>query len=255
ISPDLLEMERQFLSFTTKSGFSGVWKLPRIHEHALKAGSVMVIKNNSGKTLERGKLSGHCFGIDTREGYGKIKISPGKKKDLTYEIYELAAPSLPPSEDLVKIQETIKRILLEHIKMQLKLDALRKAQKSQLPSNSFIGKIGMFINQVKTFEDLNVQFFSQLRDIGKKQLEKIEKHLFIEGVEKKQVNIEKVKKFFIDIKNKPEMDSPILRELLTQAGIDEHFFNDNETAFDLYKFYARLFLSSLRLVSRRKDEE
>lgn len=255
ISPDLLEMERQFLSFTTKSGFSGVWKLPRIHEHALKAGSVMVIKNNSGKTLERGKLSGHCFGIDTREGYGKIKISPGKRRDLTYEIYELAAPSIPPSEDLVKIQETIKRILLEHIKMQLKLDALRKAQKSQLPSNSFIGKIGMFINQVKTFEDLNVQFFSQLRDIGKKQLEKIEKHLFIEGVEKKQVNIEKVKKFFIDIKNKPEMDSPILRELLTQAGIDEHFFNDNETAFDLYKFYARLFLSSLRLVSRRKDEE
>ena len=255
ISPDMLEIERQFLAFTTKSGFSGIWKLPRIQEHALKAGSVIVIKNNSGKIFELGKLAGHCFGIDTREGNGKIKINRRKEEDFKYEKYKQEALSIPPSEELVKIQETIKRVLLEHIKAQLKIDALRKAQSSQLPSNSFLGKIDMFMNQAKTFADLNSQYLSQLRDIGKKQLEKIEEHLFVDVIEKK-VEIEKIKKFLIKIKNEHEINSRELRDILKLAKIDEHFFeNDEEITFTLYKHYARLFLSSLRLIKRRNDEE
>ena len=254
ISPGMLQMERQFLAFTTKSGFSGVWRLPRIQENAIKAGSVIVIKNNSGQSLDLGKISGQYFGIDTREGCGKIKISRCKRKNLTYEMYKPDPPPLPFAENLEKIQETIKGILLLHIRLQLKTTALQKAQQSQLPSNSFIGKIGMFVQQAKTFKDLN-EYFSQLRERGKKQLEKIERPLFIEGIEKKQVEIDKVKKFILDNRKKSGVDAEKIRDILRTARIDEHFFTGEETAFDLYKYYAGLFLSTLRLVSRRKDEE
>lgn len=254
ISPGMLQLERQFLAFTTKSGFSGVWRLPRIQENAIKAGSVIVIKNNSGQSLDLGKIFGHGFGIDTREGCGKIKISRCKRRNLTYRGYEPDPPPLPAAENLEKIRETIKGILLLHLRSQLKTAALQKARQSQLPSNSFIGKIGMFVRQAKTFKDLN-GYFSQLRERGKKQLEKIERPLFIEGIEKKQVEIDRVKKFILDNREKSRVDAEKIRDILRTARIDEHFFTGEETAFDLYKYYAGFFLSTLRLVSRRKDEE
>jgi hypothetical protein len=261
-------MERQMVSFTTKSGFSGVWKMPRIQENALKAGSVMVIRNNSGKNLELEKLSNHSFGIDIREGCGKININRHGKKHLLHEPFEPSSPTIPASENLKKIPGLIERIHLTNIRAQLKLTALQKARKSLSPSGSFIGRMGMFIQAAKDFEELNANYLSKLRQKSKNQLEKIERHLLIRNFTVKQeengkekpgkvkgVDIEKIKTLISQARDNSGLDNPALRHVFQLAGIDEHFFLAEKTVFDLYRYYASLFLSSLRLVNRRKDGE
>jgi CRISPR-associated protein Csx10 len=268
ISPALLVVERQMVSFTAKSGFSGVWKMPRIQENALKAGSVMVIRNNSGQNLHLEKLSNHSFGIDIRDGCGKININRHGKKHLRHEPFEPAAPTIPASENLKKMPGLIERIHLKHIRAQLKAAALQKARESLSPSNSFIGRMGMFIRAARDFEELDTHYLRQLRQKSKNQLEKIERHLLIgdftvkpgeNGKEKpanvKGVDIEKIKTFISQARDNSGLDKPGLRHVFQLAGIDEHFFLAEKTVFDLYRFYAGQFLSALRLVNRRKDGE
>ncbi|MGD2088563.1 MAG: RAMP superfamily CRISPR-associated protein [Candidatus Aminicenantes bacterium] len=268
ISPEVLELERQMVSFTSKSGFSGIWKMPRIQENALKAGSVMVIRNNSGQNLELAKLSNHCFGIDIRDGCGKISINRHGKKSLRHEPYEPAAPNIPAGENLKKIPGLIERIHLKHMRSQLKAAALQKARHSLSPSGSFIGRMDMFIRAAGNFEELNTSYLSQLRQKSKNQLEKIERHLLIRdftvkteenGKEKpakvKGVEIEKIKTFISQARDKSGLDNPALRHVFQLAGIDEHFFLAEKTVFDLYRYYAGQFLSTLRLVNRRNDGE
>jgi uncharacterized protein (UPF0335 family) len=160
---------------------------------------------------------------------------------------------LPAAENLVKIQGIIKNILLQKIRSQLKASALQKAQKCQLPSNSFIGKIGMFVHQAKNFKDLNT-YLNQLRERGKKQLEKIERPLLIEIIEKKQVEIDKVKKFILDNRKKSGIDAGNIRNILRTAQVDEHFFTNDENLFDLYRYYAGFFLNTLRLIGRKQED-
>jgi CRISPR-associated protein Csx10 len=268
ISPGVLELERQMVSFTSKSGFSGIWKMPRIQENALKAGSVLVIRNNSGQKLDLAKLSYHCFGIDIREGFGKININRHGKKPLHQKPYEPAAPNIPAGENLKKIPGLIERVHLKHMRAQLKAAALQKARQSLSPTSSFIGRMGMFIQAARNFEELNTSYLSQLRQKSKNQLEKIERHLLIrdftvkpEENEKekpakvKRVGIEEIKKFFIQARKNSGLDKPALRHVFQLAGIDEHFFLAEKTLFDLYRYYAGQFLSALRLVNRRKNGE
>lgn len=266
ISPQLLEIERTFLSFTGKSGFSGIWRMPRIQENALKAGSVMVIKNNSGRNLELEKLADHAFGFDTGEGCGKITISRHGRTSITLEYPTSQSPGFP-GKNLPLIECFIKNILRKQIHLQLKAASLENAQYSRFPSNSFIGKMGLFLEEAQSFEVLNNQYLKKLRAIGKKQLEKIEEHLMIKDltikteeknkqrIEKaKQVDIEKVKQFIIDTRNRAGIDSPGLREIMHASRIDEHFFAAEDTIFELYRYYAGIFLSTLRMVKRRQDE-
>jgi CRISPR-associated protein Csx10 len=268
ISPEVLELERQMVSFTSKSGFSGIWKMPRIQENALKAGSVLVIKNNSGQNLELAKLSHHSFGIETRDGCGKISINRHGKKSLRHEPYEPRAPIIPAGENLEKIKGLIEGIHLKHMRAQLKTTALQKARQSLSPSSSFIGRMGMFIQAAGNFEELNTSYLSKLRQKSKNQLEKIERHLLIRdftvnqeenGKEKpakvKGVDIEKIKTFISQARDNSGLDNPALRHVFQLAGIDEHFFLAEKTVFDLYRYYAGLFLSTLRLVNRRKNGE
>jgi hypothetical protein len=227
-----------------------------------------VIRNNSGQNLELEKLSNHSFGIDIRDGCGKISINRHGKRPLRYEPYEPAAPNIPAGENLKKIPGLIEGVHLKHMRAQLKATALQKARQSLSPSGSFIGRMDMFIRAAGNFEELNTNYLSKLRQKSKNQLGKIERHLLIKdftvkpeenGKEKpakvKRVDIEEIKKFFIQARVDPGLDNNALRHVFKMAGIDEHFFLAEKTVFDLYQYYAGLFLSTLRLVNRRKNGE
>jgi hypothetical protein len=242
--------------------------MPRIQENALKAGSVLVIRNNSGQNLGLEKLLNHSFGIDIREGFGKININRHGKKPIRHEPHEPAAPNIPFGENLKKIPGLIEGVHLKHMRAQLKAEALQKARQSLSPSSSFIGRMGMFIQAARNFEELNTNYLSKMRQKSKNQLEKIERHLLIRdftvkteenGKEKpvkvKGVDIEKIKTFIRQSRDNSGLDNPSIRHVFQLTGIDEHFFLAEKTLFDLYQYYAGLFLSTLRLVNRRNDGE
>jgi len=79
IDKDKIEIENAFLRFKKISGFSSIWGLPKIQANALKAGSVIVLKNNLDSDIE--VPSFHAFGIRTEEGYGQVVFEEYLEKE------------------------------------------------------------------------------------------------------------------------------------------------------------------------------
>lgn len=267
IKPTQLNIEKTFIKSTCKSGFLGVWKLPKIQQKALGAGSVVIVMNKSDLRLNLEPLYHYSFGLGTAEGCGKVDINRHGKNSLVLTPYD-HSPPLSPGTNTERIAEFIKNILIKRIDLQLKSEALKRARKSQLPSNSFIGKMGLFFKNATSFEELNEKYLNQLRSIAKKHLEKIEKHLMIKdfdvkegldnksgnGVKIKKVDTEIVGRFITDIKNKPEINSHDLRKLLGMAKIGENFFTEKETFFEIYKQFSLIYLNALKIFRRTENE-
>jgi len=241
--------KKTFLKFTRKAGFLGVWKMPKPQYNALKAGSVVVLKNISGKSLDTGEIDDRSFGENTVEGFGKVAVNWHGYQKISMETYTPRERDYP-SADLSKIKKFIKRIVLKRLETQLRITALKDARECRLPSGSFTGKLGLFFKEAKSFNDLGDKYLKKLRTTGKKQLEKIESFLKIKGDE---VNRAEVEKFIKGIKNKADIGSPVIRKILDGAGIDEDFFIGEEYLFEIYKRYAAFFLNALKL--RRRENE
>ena len=259
-----LEIEKKFLNFTEIGGFLGIWRMPKIQYKALKAGSVIVMKNCSGKTLDITPLMNKAFGVNTGEGYGQVKIDWHGNRSAVYRPHEPKSPDFP-KHNLSHAKEFIKSIFLKRLEMQLSDLAVKEAGNSLLPTNSFIGRMALFYKNAKNFNELNSKYLQQLRERGKRQLEKIEKTLKIKntGIQKdnekiqvKQVNQEEVKQLIKGGKVYQGLTSPHLRKVFEKAEIHELFFleetiNREEILFGLYKRYAAVFFRTLNLLNRR----
>jgi len=262
-----LEIEKSFLDFVDRGGFLGIWRMPKIQHKALKAGSVILLKNNSGNPLNMKPIMGRSFGANREEGYGQVQIDWHGECPVVYRKYVPGPPDFP-AKDIPGIKEFIKSIFLERLARQLNALAVQAADNAVTPTNSFIGKMAMFFKNAASFDDLNNSYLEKLRERGKKQLEKIERTLRIKNVEKhwqkdgetikekvKHVDREEVKRFIISGKVYQVLSSPGLRTIFEKAKIDEHFFvEDEKTFFNLYKGYAAAFLNTLKLLNRRKNE-
>lgn len=244
-----IDKEKTFLKFTRKAGFLGVWKMPKPQYNALKAGSVLVIKNHSGQSLDTGKIDGRCFGENTVEGFGKVAVNWHGYNEISMETYMPRDRDFP-STNLSQIRKFIERMVLKRLETELRTTALKNARDCRLPSGSFTGKLGLFFKEAKSFNDLNEKYLKKLRATGKKQLEKIESFLKLKGVEVVRADVEK---FIKGTKNKPGINSPVLRKILNSAGIDEDFFIDEKYLFGIYKRYAAFFLNALKLLRRENE--
>ena len=235
IDKDKIEVENAFLRFKKASGFSSIWGLPKIQANALKAGSVIVLKNNSNRNIELPSF--HAFGIRTEEGYGQVVFEEyveGKKfNNVKHTSEEVSCPS-----GLSFCAELIEFALLKHLKRRLKDEALNKVpEKFKIP-NAFVGKMVSFVQKSDNFDEINNKI-SRLKDRASKHLEKIAEFLYIKDKKVDKNQFEK------NVEQKL-----VLRKshILKKAKIFEGFYRSE--LYLLYKDYALTFLNTLRLINR-----
>jgi len=254
VDQNKLEIEKKFLKFNRIGGFLSVWKMPKIQQTALKAGSVMIIKNNSDTDLELDKIIDHSFGLNTEQGYGQVKINWHGKTDGEIIVKNQPAeiPASPKKGEFSSLKDFIQSILFKRIELLLKAESVKESQGvGKIPSGSFLGKILLFLNQSSSFEEF-MEPITQLRDRGKKQLELLEKGLKMKA---NKISKETIETFITPIYNKIFPNSDLKNILLQSAAIEEHFFKEEEkNLFSLYETYAGFFLNQLKLKKRRENE-
>ena len=234
IDKDKIEVENAFLRFKKVSGFSSIWGLPKIQANALKAGSVIVLKNNSNRNIE--VPSFHAFGIRTEEGYGQVVFEEYLEKEFNnvkHTSEEVSCPS-----DLSFYAELIEFVLLKHLKRRLKDEALNKVPEKFKVPNAFIGKMVSFIQKSDNFNELNNKI-NKLKDRASKHLEKIAEFLYIKDKKVNKTQFEK------NVEQKLVLRKS---DILKKAKIFEGFYRSE--LYLLYKDYALTFLNALRLINR-----
>ncbi|RKX65318.1 MAG: hypothetical protein DRP41_03320, partial [Thermodesulfobacteriota bacterium] len=220
--------------FKKVSGFSSIWGLPKIQANALKAGSVIVLKNNSNRNIE--VPSFHAFGIRTEEGYGQVVFEEYLEKEFNnvkHTSEEVSCPS-----DLSFYAELIEFVLLKHLKRRLKDEALNKVPEKFKVPNAFIGKMVSFIQKSDNFNELNNKI-NKLKDRASKHLEKIAEFLYIKDKKVNKTQFEK------NVEQKLVLRKS---DILKKAKIFEGFYRS--ALYLLYKDYALTFLNALRLINR-----
>jgi len=234
IDKDKIEIENAFLRFKKISGFSSIWGLPKIQANALKAGSVIVLKNNLDSDIE--VPSFHAFGIRTEEGYGQVVFEEYLEKEFNNVKHTSEMISCPSG--LSFCAELIEFVLLKHLKRRLKDEALNKVpEKFKIP-NAFIGKMVSFIQESDNFNEVNNKI-NKLKDRASKHLEKIAEFLYIEDKKVNKTQFEK------NVEQKLVLRRP---DILKKAKISEDFYRSE--LYSLYKDYALTFLNALRLINR-----
>jgi len=243
-----MTVEKSFLKFRQIGGYSGVWNMPKIQTPALAAGSVIVCKNNGDDLGDVFSLENHSFGIRTDEGFGKIKVHwHGQDEIVLADDKEQDKPSAP--DNLEKSEALIQYILYRRLEDALKDKAVNHAEKARDNiSNSFIGKMTLFINTSENFDKLNEKF-SELKERATKQLDKIASYLFLKASEKKKFSVDEGEfigwlKILRDSQNIPH-----LRNIFNNASMNEDFYKDN--IFKLYQTGSIHFLTLLRLHNRK----
>jgi len=248
-----LEIERSVLDFNRIGGFLNAWKMPKIQQTALKAGSTIVIRNNSGTGLPIDKLKNHSFGVNREQGYGQVHINWHGQEDSDIIVTSPAPKKIvsPGKDECAGLKDFVKDILMKRIKSMLSADAVERVKKvKKLPSSSFLGKIISFLDQAKTFEDF-IELISQLRSRGKDQLEIIEKDLKIKN---KSIDKKEVENFITQKYNDILTDPDAAENLLRTTGLERGFFKEKSNLFTLYQSFAMFFLNQLKLKKRRENE-
>jgi len=244
IKPDKLEITKQFSSTTNTGGFWGVWKMPRIQKPAINAGTVVVIKNNSGKDLTADSIETLMFGDRIEDGFGRIAIYENDK-------FELSSPSSPDPEneiyDLDEIPDKVKDLINFQVRkiviQNLQSKALENAKPA--PVNSFIGKLVSYLKSSESFETFNNKI-GELKSKQKDNLRKIAKDLFINNG---KVIVEIAQEDNNSSNNtnfKNEVDQSQNR---IPNKIKEKF--KTEPDFELYRHYALAYLTQVKFLNRR----
>jgi hypothetical protein len=90
VESEKIEISKKFLSYRMCSISSDICDPVITLHHALKAGSVIVFKNNSGNTIDLEKLSGETFGLARNIGFGQVHINlHGKDKPVFLDHLEI----------------------------------------------------------------------------------------------------------------------------------------------------------------------
>jgi CRISPR-associated protein Csx10 len=134
-------------------GFMGVWRLPRPQAAALKAGTVVRVKNTGQTPVSIDLLESVPYGQRTPEGFGRILVDRHGHcgtRDVTPDP-EALQPG-PSTNTLAMIKEKICRRALEDA---LSMEAVKRAGKAaaDVPS-SFLARMLKLVERHSTFDGL-----------------------------------------------------------------------------------------------------
>ncbi len=253
-----IEIKDTFLQFTQIGGFMGVWNMPKAQVSALAAGSVIVCRNNYAD-IPINAIENHAFGIRTEEGFGKIKVNwHGSESELDPPSQEHVEREFP--DILEGARDLITYILFDRIAETLKVEAVRHVTKAgstwENISNSFIGKMLLFLRDAQNFDDLKAKF--TLRDRARKKLELFRNELYLEKQETQDgpiyyVDEEKFKTALrLYLQENYYNNEHLQNDILDKADIDENFFETG--LFELYRRYALHLFNVVKFRKRGEDK-
>lgn len=223
-----LKLVNQFSKTVNVGGFMGVWKMPRIQKSAIATGTVVVLKNNTGKTIEAEKIETMFFGDRIEDGFGRIDLYENEETEVSTPIEEEIKPS-----KLTEIDESVKDLVIFHqkkiIKRGLTKKAIKKANDERV-NNSFIGKIISFLKVSKSFKEFEEKIGELKSDKQKKNLGHITEGLIID-------KIEIIMDTFNDMVLQTQKEMPIKIPKL-------------ESNFEFYKHYTLAFLTQVKFNNR-----
>jgi CRISPR-associated protein Csx10 len=248
-----LQIKKKFLEFTRIGGFMSVWKMPKIQQTAFKAGSVLIVENNSGRDLDLNKIKNRSCGRFIEQGYGKMQINRHGKSDGEIEVtaYQQGKfQPVPEKEEFSPLREFTESLLSDRLKLLLKEKAILAAREMEkIPSGSFLGKIIAFINHSNSFNNF-YEKIAQLRKKGKEQLGAIAHQLEIKGETMDQKGFEDlVDRCYSQLLSHPDLEKNLYRSGAFERG----FYKKKEELYEFYQTYALYFLHQLKL-KRREDE-
>lgn len=251
-----LKIERQFLAFRRLGGFMGVWRMPKIQHTALAAGSVVVVRNDTGGILEWSHIGDPCFGLYTEHGCGRVRLDwHGQVEGEIRVRPDPGQPAdVPLKDELLPLREFLQAILTERLKLLLKREAIGEADRAarrlgQLPSGSFLGKMAALIQAADAFDSLNDKL-EKLRKPAKEQLEAVAGSLKITDnrLDRRAVG-EWLNRHYLGLIKSPDLKA----NLVKSGALVEDFFQQESSLFDLYRVYAVFVLHQLKL-KRRENE-
>jgi|GEM_PF-1630534 len=258
VEPALLESRNLFVHRRDVGGYLGVWNLPRIQYPALSAGSILVLRNSSGRELDMKGLAYKGIGLRTEDGFGRLywKLSDSNcsryitLKSLSFQENDVN-PMRKFSDKTTKLVQWLRR---NKIKQDIKYRATKKVKNYDLEGKkvnnipeSFVehmleiinnsSRIEDFIETIKQFEDKPAG--SNLRRMSELLLVEIKNGNDNLAIKTRDFN-ERI------VKQSDGYDIKALRIL----GCEKLFPYDKEEMFSFYKIYAASILTSLKLRNR-----
>ncbi|HQI81908.1 MAG TPA: hypothetical protein PLR71_10160, partial [Deltaproteobacteria bacterium] len=221
-------------------GFMGVWRLPRPQTAALKAGTVLRVKNAGWSPVDIGMLEAVPYGQRTPEGFGRIVVNRHghcATSDVT-PAPEALQPA-PSTDTFVMVKEKIARRALEDA---LTVEAVRKAGKppADVPP-SFLARMLKLIDRNTSFDGLGKDLDAFADKRAGRHAEKLAAPLFI-GNDGKGFQEVKFADTVSQCRQRLDLDV-----LLPDAGDSR---NASGELYAFYQVYARAFLTHLKLRRR-----
>jgi len=257
VEPDTIRITERYVKYRRIGGFLGVWNLPKTQRIALSAGSVIVLKNKSGRDIDTSILQRTSFGIRTEEGYGQILIDWHGKNDgvlIKKSPDESHSSSMHPAWPAESgfLRELISFILRNHMNTTMRNLALTEADRfadnNAYVKVAFLNRLKNKIKNASSELDLS-NWISNLKDTAKKQYERLEDVLYIPKIP------DRVKEF-LDEKRSQVLESGVKGENQEIFDIiDESAKNLIEgNYFEFYRLFALSFIDILRFKTRRTQQ-
>lgn len=251
-----LKLEKTFLKTKQIGGFLGVWNMPKIQGTALAAGSVIVLRNNSGQDIDVTELQHAAFGLRTEEGFGRIKLNWHGKYHKIEKLKDHNTEQPNFALDLTTAKTLIVHIIEQRIQAALKSDARTKMKEIHaMPTNAFLGRLRLFLTSSTTFQAFQDKC-SALKPRGREHLMKLDDVLFLhelaetQNAEKKiSVDAQKFERVVNELKQVQKIRD-WQYTILNNADIDfETMLRDHQ--FEWYQGYALQLLTILKLNNRK----
>lgn len=228
-------IKKSFIKTGEVENFVSVWKLRNPSETCFLMGSCFLIDGISPTDNKLINLIEKGVGERTNEGFGRVFAGWQKERELEKKEHDKPGKSSPDSEIPPGTKEIVQKILKEHIRKNIELEALREYTgfiNNHLPSKSLIGRLEAMVKH----QDKNTfrESIKALRNTAKDKLQRCHnkyKTLF-EFLMEKDINIDAIIK-------EPEI-----------GGIckitDLNPPNDTDYMTELYRSYFITFFLSMR---------
>lgn len=253
IKRNSIDEKLKFLKHKTVGGYLGVWNLPKAQMPAISAGSVIVLKNESGNIDISNSLV-NSYGARIEEGFGRISAHKKGFKNIGNAERETGGDSGYDGG----LDEFVQYIVKNKIKKCLSKKAMEKSieiAKTE-PSGSFIGRLQLIISGINDERSAFKEFsdkLSEFKEPAMKHLAKIKDNLFI-SIKDGKIEILK-DKFISVVKQAPDTNS-VLTAIFGNNDVkvkSDQFYDKND--FDFYKDYVLKCLSNAKFRMRggKKD--
>ena len=229
---------RIFIGRHLVGGYLGVWNLPRIQYPALAAGSVIALRNESGKSLDMTRLSLTGVGLRIAEGFGRLDWKNSDDMERTVRISVKKQPE--DSKDFVQeeAKSLANELLRRNFRKELKKASREAASSAPVLPGSFVGRLTAIVRSASSFEGLSGMLASFKGKPAGNSLKRISDKLFIDR-ETLVVNKENFRK-------KAAQWDPVSRiQILRNLR-----FPNTEVTYDDFREFAIVFLSALKLKGR-----